>query len=197
MTNTTLEDNYKGTTEQFVLHFNEQFRQLEEISDPAEHFPPQIKLQLLQNAVRPIDDLRIVETLDEFQSIVFFLCSSSGVFVDAVKMTLEEQLDDNKDKGGSTPNTHTATTCNNNNDVPNKHANKNNNNNDSHKNNNTVTAVSSSPHPPVPAAVGGVRTEFDCHFPDNDTSQHHQCHCAPIKLVQRLYEWPPQNYHPF
>ena len=69
MTNTILVDNYKGTTEQFVLHFNEQFRHLEEISDPAEHFPPQIKLQLLQNAVRPIDDLRIVETLDEFQSI--------------------------------------------------------------------------------------------------------------------------------
>ena len=38
------------------------------LSDPAEHFPPQIKLQLLQNTVRPIDDLRIVETLDEFQS---------------------------------------------------------------------------------------------------------------------------------
>ena len=61
--------NYKGTTERFVLHFNEQFRQLEEIPNPAEHFPPQIKLQLLPNAVRPIDDFRIVETLDEFQSI--------------------------------------------------------------------------------------------------------------------------------
>ena len=69
VTNTTFEDNYKGATEQFVLHFNEQFRQLEEISGPSEHVPPQIKLQLLQNAVRPIDDLRIVETLDEFQSI--------------------------------------------------------------------------------------------------------------------------------
>ena len=66
VTNTTLDDNYKGTTQQFVLHFNEQFRQLE---DHSKHFPPQIKLQLLQNAVRPIDDLRIVETLDEFQSI--------------------------------------------------------------------------------------------------------------------------------
>ena len=69
VTNTTLNDNYKGTTEQFVLHFNEQFRQLEEISDPSEHFPPQIKLQLFQKTVRPIDDLRIMETLDEFQSI--------------------------------------------------------------------------------------------------------------------------------
>ena len=69
VTNTVLDDNYKGTSEQFVLHFNEQFRQLEEISEESEHFPPQIKLQLLQNAVRPINDLRIVETLDEFQSI--------------------------------------------------------------------------------------------------------------------------------
>ena len=66
-----MDDNYKGTptTEQFVLHFNEQLRQLEEISDPAEHFPPQIKLQLLQNAVRPVNDLRVVQTLNEFQSI--------------------------------------------------------------------------------------------------------------------------------
>ena len=68
-TNTVLDDNYKGTTEQFVLHFNEQFRQLEEIYEESVHFPPQIKLQLLQNAVIPINDLRIVETLDEFQSI--------------------------------------------------------------------------------------------------------------------------------
>ena len=59
-------DNYKGTTEQFVLHFNEQFRQIEEISHPSEHSDPQIKLQLIQNAVRPIIDLRIEESLDEF-----------------------------------------------------------------------------------------------------------------------------------
>ena len=68
VTKTVLDDNYKGTTEQFVLHFNEQFRQLEEISEESEHFPPQIKLQLL-HAVRPINDLRVVETLVEFQSI--------------------------------------------------------------------------------------------------------------------------------
>ena len=30
--------------------------------NPSEQFPPQIKLLLLQNAIRPIDDLRIVET---------------------------------------------------------------------------------------------------------------------------------------
>ena len=44
VTNTVLDDNYKGTTEQFVLHFKEQFTQLEEISEESEHFPPQIKL---------------------------------------------------------------------------------------------------------------------------------------------------------
>ena len=69
VTNTISGDYYKGTTEQFILHFNEQFRQLEEISEESEHFLPQIKLQLLQNAVRPVNDLRIVYTLDEFQSI--------------------------------------------------------------------------------------------------------------------------------
>ena len=31
VTNTVLDDNFKGTTEQFVPHFNKQFRQLEEI----------------------------------------------------------------------------------------------------------------------------------------------------------------------
>ena len=64
---TVLDDNFKGTTEQFVLHFNEQFRQLDEISDDSEKLPPTVKLILLQTAVRSINDLRIVETLDEFQ----------------------------------------------------------------------------------------------------------------------------------
>ena len=39
VTNTVLDDNFKGTTEQFVLHFNEQFRQLEEISEDDERLP--------------------------------------------------------------------------------------------------------------------------------------------------------------
>ena len=69
VTSTVLDDNYKGTTEKFILHFNEQFIQLEEIPEESEHFPPQIKLQFLQNAVRHINDLRIVETMDECQSI--------------------------------------------------------------------------------------------------------------------------------
>ena len=68
VTNTVLDDNFKGTTEQFVLHFNEQLRKLEEISEDDERLPPTVKLTLLQTAVRSINDLRIAETLDEFQS---------------------------------------------------------------------------------------------------------------------------------
>ena len=66
VTNTVLDDNFKGTTEQFVLHFNEQFRQLEEISEDSERLPSTVKLTLMKTAVRSINDLRIVETLDEF-----------------------------------------------------------------------------------------------------------------------------------
>ena len=71
VTSTVLDDNFKGTTEQFVLHFNEQFRQLEEISEDSEKIPPTVKLTLLQTAVRSINDLRIVETLDEFQETTY------------------------------------------------------------------------------------------------------------------------------
>ena len=73
VTNTVLDDNFKGATEQFVLHFIEQFRQLDEISDDNEKPPPTVKLTLLQSAVRSVNDLRIVETLDEFQSTTHWI----------------------------------------------------------------------------------------------------------------------------
>ena len=57
VTNTVLDDNCKGTTEQFVLHFNEQFRQLDETL-----LPPTVKLTLLQTAVRSINDLRMLNS---------------------------------------------------------------------------------------------------------------------------------------
>ena len=68
VTNTVLDDNFKGTTEQFVLHFNEQFNQFDEISEDTEKLPSTVKLTLLRTAVRSIIDLRNVEMLDEFQS---------------------------------------------------------------------------------------------------------------------------------
>ena len=82
VTNTVLDNNFKGTTEQFVLHFNEQFRQLEEISEVDERLPPSVKLTLLQTAVRSINDLRIVETLDEFQSTTHGHGSSTSLSYD-------------------------------------------------------------------------------------------------------------------
>ena len=82
VTNTVLDDNFKGTTEQFVLHFNEQFRQWEEISEDGEKLPPTVKLTLLQTAVRSINDLRIVETLDEFQSTTSGHGSSTSLSYD-------------------------------------------------------------------------------------------------------------------
>ena len=82
VTITVLDDNFKGTTEQFVLHFNEQFRQLEEISEDDERLPPSVKLTLLQTAVRSINDLRIVETLDEFQSTTHGHRSSTSLSYD-------------------------------------------------------------------------------------------------------------------
>ena len=82
VTNTVLDDNFKGNTEQFVLHFNEQFRQLDEISEDTEKLPPTVKLTLLQTAVRSINHLRIVETLDEFQSTTYGHGSSTSLSYD-------------------------------------------------------------------------------------------------------------------
>ena len=79
VTKTVLDDNFKGTTEQFVLHFNEQFRQLDEITEDSEKLPPTVKLTLLQTDVRSINDLRIVETLDEFQSTTYGHRSSTSL----------------------------------------------------------------------------------------------------------------------
>ena len=82
VTNTVLDDNFEGTPEQFVLHFNEQFRQLEEISEDSEKLPPTVKLTLLQAVVRSINDLRIVESLDEFQSTTYGHGSSTSLSYD-------------------------------------------------------------------------------------------------------------------
>ena len=64
VTNTVLDHNFKGTTEQFVLHFNEQFRQLDEISEESEKLPPTVKLTLLKTAVRSINDLSKAPPMD-------------------------------------------------------------------------------------------------------------------------------------
>ena len=59
----------KVPTEQFILHFNEQFRQLDEVSPPEESLPYTTRLTLLQTAVHNIPELRMVETMEEFISV--------------------------------------------------------------------------------------------------------------------------------
>ena len=69
VTTTVLDKSWKGTTEQFILHFNEQFRQLNEVSPPEESLPYTTRLTLLQTAVNNIPDLRMVETMEKFISL--------------------------------------------------------------------------------------------------------------------------------
>ena len=68
LTNTMLDNQFRGTTQQFVLHFNEEFRRLDDLTDISERMPESIKMALLQNAVKDIPQLSIVETLDEYTS---------------------------------------------------------------------------------------------------------------------------------
>ena len=69
VTTTVLDKSWKGTTEQFILHFNEQFSQLDKVSPPEESLPYTIRLTLLQTAVHNIPELRMVETMEEFISL--------------------------------------------------------------------------------------------------------------------------------
>ena len=68
LTNTVLDSQFRGTTQQFDLHFNEQFRRLDDLTDISEKMPDFIKMALLQNAVKDIPQQSIVETLDEYTS---------------------------------------------------------------------------------------------------------------------------------
>ena len=68
VTNTVLDNKFRGSSQQLVLHFNEQFRRLDELTDLAERMPESIKTALLQKAVKDIPQLSIVETLDEYTS---------------------------------------------------------------------------------------------------------------------------------
>ena len=69
VTTTVLDKSWQGTTEQFILHFNEQFRRLDEVSPPEESLPYTTRLTLLQTAVHNIPELRMVETMEEFISL--------------------------------------------------------------------------------------------------------------------------------
>ena len=69
VTTTVLDKSWKGTTEQFILHFNDQFRQLDEVSPPDESLPYITRLTILQTAAHNIPELRMVETMEEFSTL--------------------------------------------------------------------------------------------------------------------------------
>ena len=46
VTNTLLDSQFSGTSQQFVLHFNEQFRRLDELTDLSERMSESIKMVL-------------------------------------------------------------------------------------------------------------------------------------------------------
>ena len=65
----------EGTTEQFVLHFPYQFRQLDELISLDEQLPHSVRLTPLQTAVRSVPELRIVETMEEYVLNAFIFWS--------------------------------------------------------------------------------------------------------------------------
>ena len=65
---TVYDRSWKGTTEQFVLHLHEQFRQLDELTPLKEQLPHSVRQTLLQIAVKSVPELRIVETMEEYMS---------------------------------------------------------------------------------------------------------------------------------
>ena len=67
---TAYDRSWNGTTEQFVLHFHEQFRQLDELTPLDEQLPHSVRLTLLQTAVRSAPELRIVGTMEEYMSLI-------------------------------------------------------------------------------------------------------------------------------
>ena len=92
VTTTVLDKSWKGTTEQFILHFNEQFRQLDEVSPPEESLPFTTRLTLLQTAVHNIPELRMVETMEEFISLSSSTLSSLYFKMHALGMIATSNL---------------------------------------------------------------------------------------------------------
>ena len=66
VTITVLDSQFRETSQQFVLHFNEQFRRSDKLTDFSERMPESIKMALLQNSVKDIPHLSIVETLHKY-----------------------------------------------------------------------------------------------------------------------------------
>ena len=86
---TVYDRSWKGTTEQFVFIFHEQFRQLDEIMPLQEHLHHSVRLTLLQTAVRSVPELRILETMEEFMSLTHLSTGQYSLTYDKYFMMLQ------------------------------------------------------------------------------------------------------------
>ena len=75
--------------EQFVLHFHEQFRQLDEPTALDEQLPHSVRLTLVQTAVRSVPELRIMETMEEYMSLTHFSSDHFSITYDKYFMMLQ------------------------------------------------------------------------------------------------------------
>ena len=75
---------WKGITEQFVLHFQEQFRQLDELTPLEEQLPHSVRLALLETAVRSVPELSTVETIEEYMPLTNSYTSHYSITYDKI-----------------------------------------------------------------------------------------------------------------
>jgi hypothetical protein len=70
ITSLKLDNNWRGTAEQFLLHFQEQFRLLDDLVSPAEKMCPRFRRILLEAAVQEMPVLRDITNTDEYHRVV-------------------------------------------------------------------------------------------------------------------------------
>ena len=87
---TVYDKSWKGTTEQFVLHFHEEFRQLDEVTTLNEHLPHSVRLTLLQSALRSVPELKIVKTMEENMSLTQSCTGQYSLTYDKYFMMLQK-----------------------------------------------------------------------------------------------------------
>jgi hypothetical protein len=62
VTSVRLDETWRGTTQAFVLHLQEQFRQLRRVTPPSDHLSLDVERALVENAVRAVPALHMVKT---------------------------------------------------------------------------------------------------------------------------------------
>jgi hypothetical protein len=65
-----LDGNWKGTAEQFLLHFKEQFRLLDDLTEVHERMAERLRRILLELAVSEVSYLKNIANNDEYQKVL-------------------------------------------------------------------------------------------------------------------------------